>query len=61
MHNALRGLMLLELVETLIGYLYHAQVGFHAGTISICFTTGVGDTVENGCLANTGDPYYSAF
>ena len=61
MDDTLGGLMLLELVKTLIRHLYHAQVGFHAGTVSICFTTGVGDTVENGCLANTGDPYYSAF
>jgi hypothetical protein len=60
-HDTLRGLMLLEPVQTLVRYLYHAQIGFHTGTVGICFTTGVGDTVENSCFPNTGDPNYSAF
>jgi hypothetical protein len=61
MDNPLCGLMLFELVQTLIRHLYYSEVGFNSGAVRICLTTGVGDTVEDGGLADTGDPYNSAF
>jgi hypothetical protein len=53
--------MLLKLVETLIRHLYHAKVGFNAGTVCICFTTGIGDAVKDSGLTNAGYSYNSAF
>ena len=60
-HDAVSGLALLKLVQTLVRHLNDAKIGPGTCAVRVGLPSCVGDTVENSSLAYTRYPYNAAF